>query len=108
MSAIIKKSVATAILALGISAISSASGESINAAINNQDAVNNQAMSMNDKGGDKGDKDDRGDKGDKDKGHDDDKDKGHKPPQCVPEPASMLALGIGAGVMAIRRRRAAK
>jgi uncharacterized membrane protein YgcG len=30
------------------------------------------------------------------------------PPQCVPEPASMLAMGIGAGVVALKRRRAAK
>lgn len=77
--------------------------------LSNQAAVNNASASVSAMTkGSKGSKNDNGNKGSK--GGDSYGDKGghNPPPSCVPEPCSMLAMGLGAGVMAIKRRRAAK
>lgn len=75
---------------------------SILSALKNSEAVKNIASKKSDKG----------DKGHTSGGHTGGKTGGHgclpPPPNCVPEPASMLALGAGAGFMAWKRRRAAK
>jgi hypothetical protein len=109
------KVLAIAGLAIVSSAVFAAGDTSIVNALNNDQAVNNTAISpMKDSGnkdgkGDSHSNDHTGDKG-KGAGGDDKggKSGGGMPPGCVPEPCSMLAMGLGAGFMALKRRRAAK
>lgn len=108
----------TKVLAIaGLAIVSSAvfaqsDNGSISTGLMNSAAADNTAISAmkSDKNGDsKGDQSSKDHSGSKGKGAGGD-DKGGKtpPPGCVPEPASMLAMGLGAGFMALKRRRAAK
>jgi len=101
-------------LAIGFSALSLAQGKaptSIVSTMNNQSAVNNVAATpnnvapRNDGGHSTGG--DGGHSSGGDGGHTGGDD-GHNPPNCVPEPATMLAVGLGAGILALKRRRASK
>jgi len=108
----------TKILAIaGLAIVSSAvfaqsDNGSISGQLNNMDASSNtdpSAMKSDKNGDSKGDQSSNDHTGSKGKGAGGD-DKGGKTPTpgCVPEPASMLARGLGAGFMALKRRRAAK
>ena len=100
------KAVIVSGLAIGMSASVFAKNDngSILGALKNSDAVKNIAKTIDSKKDNKG----HGSSG----GHSGGTTGGHgcmpPPPSCVPEPASMLARGAGAGFMAWKRRRAAK
>jgi hypothetical protein len=105
MSAIFK-GLAIASLVIGVSAISFAqkSTGSITKALENASVVNNNTASKSSSnGGHSG-----GNSGSTSGGHSGSTGGHNPPPNCVPEPASMLILGAGAGFMAWKRRRAAK
>ena len=96
-------------LVIGVSACAFAGqDDSITAAMKNQQDVSNVAMDSHGRKG--GDSDSNGDNnsndhsGNKGRGGGGEDKGGKKPPECVPEPCSMLALGAGAGIMAIRRK----
>lgn len=106
MSAIFK-SLAIASLVIGVSAVSFAkTDDSITGALKNLQQVQNTANKSsghNTSGGNSGGHSSTGgySGGSNGGGH-------NPPPNCVPEPASMLILGAGAGFMAWKRRRANK
>ena len=118
---------AVAGLAIGLSVIcfaQSTNTTSIVSALDNQNAVSNTAVSSeNVKGGGDGGKSEGGGGGGKtggdgggktgggDGGHTgggDGGNGGNGGPPCVPEPMSMLALGIGSGVVFLKKRAAKK
>ncbi len=107
MSALINKTgakvIAIAALAIGITSIGFASGgnTSVVNTINTQNAVNNTAVSpqnftSNNRGGGHGTSGGGG-------GHTTGGG-GNNGGTCVPEPVSMLALGLGAGIVFLKKR----
>ncbi|HVT13216.1 MAG TPA: PEP-CTERM sorting domain-containing protein [Fimbriimonadaceae bacterium] len=98
---ITKMMIVTGLVAGVYGSVFASGGFSINTAIKNQQSVTNTAVNTNNTGSTTSAQNNV-------QGTSHNNSQGSATPQCVPEPASLLAIGLGAGILAFSRRRAAK